>query len=288
MKGILLCFFVFLNFAMVQLFRKNEAQGQSTTRGGVSGKQKAKPAPLLENLIGEGKRKPIELEPEYDCSSESMELQKPFPVTVGSGEGVVSMSVEIIVKENCRVQLKKPEKASTKQTILLSKSVPGKGLPNDQYKAVFLRFVEHSNTFMFLPAIQAIWFFTDSLGGCDIFVATDKNSNTLVIHSNTNNVFEQQGELFSLQMKGEAADKIIQSKAPGYQLKARVYHALTQSDAGKYLQKYVEEHPKLEAKSLQSYDVEKSQSTYLFFGYYDVVWQFYLKPQNGGAATRIL
>lgn len=92
------------------------------------------------------------------------------------------------------------------------------------FQAVFLPYETNKNTFTCLYQSVVPWFFTSSLSGCDIFVATHPNQphKPMVIHSNLDKYKENL--LVGLQEKGESVDKILTSYS-GYQLIARVHNS---------------------------------------------------------------
>lgn len=274
MKGVFLCFLIYSGVVLCSQVEARRPNTTSTTRGGVVGRPVAESPPLVRSLMG---KEPVLL---YwsNFGLGNMELQAPFTVNVITDTTKFECR-EVIVKKYCIVEFDERDKMIS----ILPKPAPAEGLPNNPDEAVFLPYSEDANTFMFLPAKQGVWFFTAPLTGCDVFVATDKNSNVLVIHGNTNKAFEKEGELVALQMKGEAADKIIASK--GYQsVKARVYHTPTLPSVQRYLENYHKDHKLVER---WTYDNAKAGGTFLFFGYYDKAWQFYLKSANGGATQTI-
>ena len=83
---------------------------------------------------------------------------------------------------------------------------------NADLQAVFLRFQDNNNTYTVLNQ-QVPWFFTDELGGCDMFVAAAQSLSPLVVHSNRNKI---ENQALNLQAKGNSVNKLIAMSYPGY------------------------------------------------------------------------
>ena len=98
-------------------------------------------------------------------------------------------------------------------------------------QAVALPFFVNKDLYTILNPRVASWFFTDELGGCDVFVATAANrqSSPMVIHSNRNKFKNDLAR--NLQTKGEDVDEMLKriSESDGYEWKviARVYYGPT-------------------------------------------------------------
>ena len=98
---------------------------------------------------------------------------------------------------------------------------------NLAFQAVVLPFIWGIDTYTILNPSVAPWFFTDNLGGCDVFVSTAANrgSSPMVIHSNRGKFIKDLAR--DLLSKGEDVDKILKrkSESDGYEWKviARVY-----------------------------------------------------------------
>ena len=118
---------------------------------------------------------------------------------------------------------------------VISKEEPKDTIPPDSdqfinnlaFQAVVLPFIWGINTYTILNPSVAPWFFTDNLGGCDVFVSTAANrgSSPMVIHSNRGKFIKDLAR--DLLSKGEDVDKILKrkSESDGYEWKviARVY-----------------------------------------------------------------
>ena len=98
-------------------------------------------------------------------------------------------------------------------------------------QAVALPFFPNEDSYTILNPRVAPWFFTDNLGGCDVFVATAANrqSSPMVIHSNRNKFIKDLAR--DLQTKGEDVDEMLKriSESDSYEWKviARVYYGPT-------------------------------------------------------------
>ena len=118
---------------------------------------------------------------------------------------------------------------------VISKEEPKDTIPPDSdqfinnlaFQAVVLPFIWGTDTYTILNPSVAPWFFTDNLGGCDVFVATAANrgSSPMVIHSNRGKFIKDLAR--DLLSKGEDVDKILKrkSESDGYEWKVitRVY-----------------------------------------------------------------
>jgi len=140
-------------------------------------------------------------------------------------------------------------------------------------QAVALPFFPNEDSYTILNPRVAPWFFTDNLGGCDVFVVTTayRQSSPMVIHSNRNKFIKDLAR--DLQTKGEDVDVMLNriSKSDGYEWKviASVYHGPT-TELGKEkigLNRYADEHPgiKLIGYHVSNYGLTEHFS---FFGQY--------------------
>ena len=317
MKVVLsLCFLIFLNQFGVVLCRQYGVQSQSTRRSVLRpcilccGRKETEPN-ALRNLIGKGK-KSTDLIVSSTCKTDQNgegNSQLSGMKEDGSrlkGAAITSdvIGIEAIPKDSCRVGL---DNTVQTQINVISKSDPdqsddeaGKNYnfkqcfsespPIVPYQGFFLIFAESMTTFMFLDATKANWFFTDYLDGCDIFVATDTTQldKPLVIHSNKNDLREESDKV-RLKAKGEIVDKImanVQLTKPSYKLRARLYVTQSLPNVNDYFTGYLNDvrHSGLRLYTYDSVTFDK----HLFFGYYDKVWKFYVKPiKAGGTTTQI-
>ena len=112
-----------------------------------------------------------------------------------------------------------------------------------EFQAAFLQQEPNKNTYMVLHPARAHWFFTRSLGGCEMFVAEGSNrEEVLVIHSNLDKC---ENKLANLQEKGASVDEMM-GRHPGYHLIARVYSeppAAEKPAADAYMRGYERAHP---------------------------------------------
>ena len=171
-------------------------------------------------------------------------------------------------------------------------------ISNLAVQAVFLPYMVDRDTYTILNPAVARWFFTDNLGGCDVFVATAayQGSHAMVIHSNRNMLIKDLA--MDLQTKGKDVDKILKrkSKSDGYEWKviARVYYGPTtepeKGDIG--LNRYADEHPGIKLIGYQT--KPGSEFEYLgFFGHFigpisanilkiPPCWRFIFKEHSTG------
>ena len=169
-------------------------------------------------------------------------------------------------------------------------------------QAVALPFFPNEDSYTILNPPVAPWFFTDDLGGCDVFVATaaNRNSRPMVIHSNRNQFIEDLA--MDLQTKGRDVDEMLKriSESDAYKWKviARVYYGPTvETCTGKekiVLNGYANEHPKIK---LIGYGFESKYDSSEHFGFfgqyiepkilakamgYQPRWKFILKVYSTG------
>lgn len=170
---------------------------------------------------------------------------------------------------------------------------------NADLQAVFLRFQENDNTYTVLNQ-EVPWFFTDELGGCDMFVAAAKNRgfSPLVVHSNRNSI---ENQALNLQAKGDSVNKLIAMSYPGYKVIARVfsYNRLDASEEEKkavsnYVTAYSKNHPGIQLFPYDNFAVhaygKKKIQKYSFIGRFVSLqqpqyWRFILKGNVVGDAV---
>ena len=146
-----------------------------------------------------------------------------------------------------------------------------------------LPFAENGHTFMSWDWKTANWFFTADLTGCDMFVAkseTDKNK-VLIIHSNLNKYNLPNEQEKNLRIKGEMAEKIVNSGSfPDYRLVMRLYARPTCPIPKRFIEKYARDHSSAGSKIfLYDYDADNFPDGHLFFGREG---KFYVKAKIGG------
>ena len=157
-----------------------------------------------------------------------------------------------------------------------------------EFQAIFLPFVEKRDSYTFLNPSVAPWFFTDPLGGCDMFVATETNhgDKPLVIHSNRNDI---DNAVDNLRAKEQFVDRLLSRLQRTYKVIARVYWTSRKEEEKKaidqHLDQYVQSHP--EVKRLISYnEVSPSgKQPYHFIGHYRsdlTLWRFISKGEKNG------
>ena len=161
-----------------------------------------------------------------------------------------------------------------------------------RFHTIFLPFVPDHDTYTTLNPKVAPLFFTDDLGGCDMFVATaiSKGDKPIVFHTNRNSVLDP---VQNLGIKGESVDKILKSY-PGYKVVARVHWtSLKPAEKVKideYLHReYTPGHPGITLLPYNNQDglpvghVGKEQP-FSFIGHYkdQTVWKFILKGRTSG------
>ena len=162
----------------------------------------------LSNLVGNGKSIPDKLSPQFDCTS-SMAQER---IADSDKEVRYDFTKSCYVEGDLQLVVKVKINTDT--------AAPGgkecASLP--EFQAAFLQQEPNKNTYMVLHPRLAHWFFTRSLGGCEMFVAKGSNRKE-VIHSNLDKC---ENKLANLQEKGASVDKMM-GRHPGYHLIARVY-----------------------------------------------------------------
>ena len=138
--------------------------------------------------------------------------------------------------------------------------------PGPSGKAFYLRQDENKNTYMILDAAQAHWFFTTTLGGCDMFVATKSADpqKPLLIHANRNAAGRACDYATNFDLKQTSTDAII-ANHPGYVLRARLHPH--RDGLAAYWETYRLAHPSVSRKAY--YDPKRTFQPYTFFGLYD-------------------
>ena len=154
------------------------------------------------------------------------------------------------------------------------------------FQAVFLRQDVDEITYMILNPNIAPGFFTATLSGCDIFVATSRGDrhNPMVMHSNLNSCGNK---LQNLKRKGELVDEMLKAH-PDYKLAARVYSEPgkdEQRESKAYLVKYQLYHPGI---SLVSYDTRSTDQAWQFIGHFDKKWNFFVKGEFDGKLNPVI
>lgn len=162
-----------------------------------------------------------------------------------------------------------------------------------RFQTMFLPFADNGDTYTILNPTVAPLFFTDDLGGCDMFIATatDKGDKPIVFHTNRNRVLDP---VENLRNKGQSVDKILMKSYPGYKVVVRVqWTSLKPAEKGKidqYLQgEYTQGHPFIELLPYNNHDglpmghADKEQF-FSFIGHYkdQTVWKFILKGSTSG------
>jgi len=160
-----------------------------------------------------------------------------------------------------------------------------------RFRTIFLPFQSDGDTYTTLNPNVAHLFFTEDLGGCDMFVATasNKGDKPIVFHTNRNS---EKDQVQNLRIKGKSVDKILMKF--GYEVVARVYWTSLIPDEkvniDEYLQKeYTPLHqgitllPYNEQDGFPVSHVEKRQE-FSFIGRYEdqTVWKFILKGRISG------
>ena len=161
-----------------------------------------------------------------------------------------------------------------------------------RFHTIFLPFVPDYDTYTTLKPGVAPLFFTDDLGGCDMFVATETNKGDkpIVFHTNRNSVLDP---VQNLRTKGQSVDSILKSY-PRYKVIARVHWtSLKPAEKVKideYLHReYTPGHPGITLLPYNNQDgvpmgqAEKEQP-FSFIGHYkdQTVWKFILKGRTSG------
>lgn len=161
-----------------------------------------------------------------------------------------------------------------------------------RFHTIFLPFVPDYDTYTTLKPGVAPLFFTDDLGGCDMFVATETNKGDkpIVFHTNRNSVLDP---VQNLRTKGQSVDSILKSY-PRYKVIARVHWtSLKPAEKVKideyFHREYTPGHPGITLLPYNNQDgvpmgqVEKEQP-FSFIGHYkdQTVWKFILKGRTSG------
>lgn len=163
-----------------------------------------------------------------------------------------------------------------------------------EFQAIFLPFDENRDYYTFLNPSVAPWFFTDPLGGCDIFVATIENQGDrpIVIHSNRNTISDA---VENLRAKEAFVDQLLKNLKGTYRVIARVHwtslEKVKKEAIDKHLKEYVKNH---KGVRLVPYNEKTSsgRQAYQFIGHYHRTyltwpswqwrWRFINKGQNKG------
>lgn len=187
--------------------------------------------------------------------------------------------------------------SETASVYLLSKSPQEQALTGSEscakrpeFQAVYLPYIINGDTYTKLDPQFAPWFFTDELGGCDMFVATTpgQGRNPLVIHSNRN-FYHSPAE--NLQNKEKQADKILASfNDPSLKIIARVYYKPKEPGQEKeavenYLIAYKKRQPQIRFFDYNNYCSSfPGGQFFLFFGHFATSghWKFFLKGVKDG------
>ena len=167
------------------------------------------------------KCKPLDIGPGIHCNFEEKPMVTCFAVMVtemrkssGTEDVISETTVQVISKTNDVI----PSGFDLCKNILT-------------LQAVALPFFPNEDSYTVLNPRVAPWFFTDDLGGCDVFVATTakRQSSPMVIHSNRNKFINDLAR--DLQTKGDDVDEMLKriSESDGYEWKviARVYYGPT-------------------------------------------------------------
>lgn len=271
-------FFVFLAFALVlshqDVDKKMLSEKQEVT---IDSTYKA-----LQFLMQE--KKPVLFAVSYDCRSEMSDGKFEYTVDVGL--------LYKFGKSTCYATGTESKKEVSLYSITERLSPVPDGREqcrnNADLQAVFLRFQENDNTYTVLNQ-EVPWFFTDELGGCDMFVVAAKNQgfSPLVVHSNRNSIKNQ---ALNLQAKGDSVDKLIAMSSLGYKVIARVfsYNRLDASEeekkaVSKYVTAYIKNHPGIQLFPYDNFAYgEKKIQKYSFIGRFVSLqqpqyWRFILK-----------
>lgn len=159
-----------------------------------------------------------------------------------------------------------------------------------EFQAVYLPFVVNGDSYAKLDPQFAPLFFTDELGGCDMFVATTlgQGRNPLVIHSNRNSYHSP---VENLQEKEKQADRILASfNDPSLKIIARVYYKPKEPSqeveaVKNYLIEYQKKQPGIRFFDYNNYCTSFQGGQYfLFFGHFSKSgnWNFFLKGVKDG------
>lgn len=295
MKGVaFLCFLVFVKSSLVLCKQDGEVQGftprRSFFRHSTLGCGKADTVVTpFKNLLGRGNMESVYIYASTGCQQNGAPPQSD------------NRDLQFTPTAACRVGLENgdPRDPSDKTPLhninVLTKTDPDVegGVYNflkcptnsmlypHEYEGYFLPYSPNKNTYMFLDAGKAKWFFTSRLSGCDIFIATSRSNSKkpLVIHSNKNGECDN---VKRFREKGEQADAIIAGVPGGYTLQLRVYgEDLKVAGVPEEVAKYKKDHPTVQTVV---YDVDEAQSEFYFTGFYDnSSWKYFLRPTEKGA-----
>ena len=232
--------------------------------------------PALQNLMGDGKPIQHKLTVTYECKVDMARRTSGDPKTGKrydfdeSCYVVGNSDLSVLVRSKNEIPIPGAEDCVT----LLG------------FQAVFLPQDPDAITYMILKPEVAPRFFTATLSGCDVFVATSRSDrhNPIVIHSNLNSCGNK---LKNLKLKGDLADQMLKAH-PSYKMVARVYSEPGKDEqipAKAYLEKYLLHHPGI---SLVSYDTRSPAQAWQFIGHFDKKWNFFVKGEIDGKLKRII
>ncbi len=160
--------------------------------------------------------------------------------------------------------------------------------PCDNQLGYRLPFEENGHTFMTWDWGTANWFFTATLTGCDMFVAKKEGeqSKALIIHGNLNKYSAPRQQIDNFRIKGEMAEKIVNSDSfRNYRLVMRVYARPTCPAAVTFIEEYKSAHSSPGSKIfLYGYDADNFPDGHLFFG---KDGKFYVKAKIGGETREL-
>ena len=266
--------FGFLAFALVQCYQ--DVQTSAAKRSVLPCVGKGADNAALQNLMANGKSIQHKLSVTYECKVDMARRTSGDPKT----------GKRYDFDESCYVVGK-----SDLSVLVRSKSeVPIPGAEDCQtllgFQAVYLPQDDDAITYMIQKPDKAPRFFTATLSGCDIFVATSRGDrhNPIVIHSNLNSCGNK---LQNLKKKGELADQMLKAH-PDYKLAARVYSEPGKDEqipAKAYLDKYQVYHPGI---SLVSYDTRSPDQAWQFIGHFDKKWNFFVKGEIDGKLKPVI
>ena len=163
-----------------------------------------------------------------------------------------------------------------------------------EFQAVILPFRDNENTYMILDPERAPWFFTDMLGGCDIFVATAQNQGNkpLVIHANRNLCDDQEKNLKS---KGDSVNNMLANINGNYRVIARAYYKSRNPQElvtriNTYINQYEQNIPGIKLLPYNNCERTPQEQGFYFFGQYlstqqPAHWRFYLKGMKDGSLS---
>ena len=264
-------FFVFLSFALVLCLRDEHELGARSLA------QCEETNEALRNLLQNGEKVRL------PWGRQSLVSEKCQTVMALERSGNKSTGIRYDFRESCYVE-------GDSNLVVTVKSKAEEPAPGSErcatlsaFQAAFLIQDDSINTYMILNPVQAHWFFTRQLGGCDMFVAkagSDRHT-LIIVHSNLNKVGNNKKQ--NLELKGTAVDEMLQYH-PGYKLIARVYQepppgeVKQQVDA--YFRGYTASHPGIAVKSYYNH---AKPEMFHFFGHYneDQYWIFTLKGGDG-------